>query len=212
MPKLLTLKFKGIDFLGTNKEVLNNNIINELGNKGIYLNDQEKNDLKDLIDAKSKVYDTGGWKPYVQQKPMAKRLSFNDVINGAKAFLKFAGGVSVEQGEINRRAGICSAGANGGSCPKLSDVSNCKTCGGGGFTKNLVKWTSKLKEFFGGRKDFQIPNGLDSRYCGVCECSLALMLPSKTQAFDLQKEDDQKQRPNFCWIKQGGRNFIPSEE
>lgn len=207
MPKLFIHRYNGTDYLGATKEVLYNNIITQSDNKGKSLGIQERLKLKKELNETTKYYDTSGSPKQQPTEPNRSRLKMSDAINGAKAFIRLVGGDRVEQEEINRRAGICSAGNKGGSCPKLAETSNCKSCGG--FMGSLLSWVGKLKAMFNS-SNFQIPNGLESSYCDCCGCSLALMLPSKIDAFKFEKSEQLK-RPSFCWLKRNGMNFKVEE-
>jgi hypothetical protein len=113
--------------------------------------------------------------------------SFHETLNGAKALVKVSLGQHVSQTEFDRRAEICS------SCPKLSLTSDCIGCGAAGRIANNVR---KLSSEFG--KTYNIPSNkygpITRQYCGVCECSLALMLMAKIGQFS---ESTQKSSSNY---------------
>lgn len=120
-----------------------------------------------------------------------KKVSFADAVNGAKALLRYSTGHSVSNAEIARRSRICL------NCPLRDTVSYCGSCGGAG----------KIARFVGNlRKLMRIGTDLDSdikvSYCGVCQCSLALMVPSQLQSF---KPDSG--RPDDCWLNPKSTNY-----
>lgn len=134
--------------------------------------------------------------PNESAKGVKTGVSFKDAIHGAGALVKLLQGKSATQEEINRRSGIC----NG--CPLIATVSDCMGCGAGA---KISKYVNDLKaKTFGG--NYNIPNGLSKRYCGVCKCSLAVMLPSTIEAFE-ESEEKQSERPDFCWVKKSSINY-----
>jgi hypothetical protein len=200
MPKsLLQFPFKGKTYIGETHSQIHNNIIKEH-----QFNSSNLPSLNDVERGSTNYNKNTGFQPYKAPTPMMGSVSMSEAINGAKAILRLAAGQRVEDKEMERRASICKYAIPGG-CPKLQTVSGCKACGTGAAISSFI---GKLKGFFGGKK-LEIPNNLSDRYCGVCGCSLAIMLPSKTEAFDFAK-DNQKDRPSFCWIKKGGQNFVES--
>lgn len=125
-------------------------------------------------------------------------IKFKDAVNGAAALVKCVKGECVDQEEINRRSIICT------NCPKLKKVSNCRACGFGGA---LSKFVNNIKRTVF-RKGFEYPNGLEDKYCGICQCSLSMMLPSKMSAFH-EDEEVNRSRPDFCWIRNDSENYNP---
>lgn len=115
-----------------------------------------------------------------------KKVSFKDAVHGANALVNINIGSHVDQQEITRRSLICQG------CEHMDKTSNCYSCG---FAGKFTTFITKLKKAFG--YGFQIPNGIDKNYCDICNCSLAVMIPSKLEAF--KKEN--KTRPDNCWIK-----------
>ena len=126
-------------------------------------------------------------------KTVYKTKHLSDYIIGAKALVKVVAGQVVSQEEINRRSIICS------SCPRITEIPFCNTCGQAGIFASAV---NKLKQLFG--KGFTIPNNLEKRGCDVCDCALSVMLPSKMEYFS---DKDQAQRPDNCWVKKTSVNY-----
>lgn len=198
MPKLVLYRFNNTDYIGKTPSDIHNNIIKD--SKRLKLSPP----TLETVSNNSSPYNTGGPRDYVAPVAMGKKLSMTDIINGAKAIVRLQGGSRVDNEEMERRAGICKYAVQGG-CPKLSEVAGCASCAAGA---NISSWLSKLKNFFGGEK-LVIPNNLGDMYCSCCGCSLAIMIPSKMESFDFEK-DNQKDRPKHCWLKKGGENFIES--
>jgi len=174
MPKL-TIKFKGRVYNASTKEAIVRAILKNYPNeKGIeeYVNIAARELVKAI------------------PKSTKKGISFKDAVNGANALVSIVSGGNVVQNEINRRASICS------KCPKLSTTSNCLSCGFAGKLNNFV---NKVKNAFG--KGFTIPDKMASKYCKVCNCSLAVMLPADLKYFNHEKDTNSSERPSTCWIK-----------
>lgn len=125
-----------------------------------------------------------------------KSLSFKDVVHGASSMLKQTLGFSVDQIEINRRSNKCFTGNNGGSCPKLTAVNDCRACG---WSQKYKNWANGMMKVFG--KGYVIPNNLEDKFCSVCKCSLAAILPAQIQDFKGESEEKKVERPNYCWLK-----------
>ena len=137
-----------------------------------------------------------GGKPssYQAPAPRRKKLGLSEYVSGAEAVVKVSTGASVDQLEINRRAGICQG------CDKRTEIPGCMGCG---FAGKLTSMVNKIKTFFGA--GFEIPSNLAKNGCGVCDCSLAVMLPAKTSAF---KNTQDSERPDHCWVKTTSNNYI----
>jgi hypothetical protein len=126
-----------------------------------------------------------------------KRIGLAEAVSGAKALLRYASGSTASTLEIERRAGICK------DCPLIDRIGGCAPCGAAGKIANFV---NSLRTSL--RLDQPIPSSIKSSYCGVCDCSLALMVPSKMSAFS-ESESQNLQRPDICWIKKTSTNYIP---
>jgi hypothetical protein len=118
-----------------------------------------------------------------------RKISLTEAIHGATSAMKQIGGDSVDHQEIMRRAAICQ------SCPKRSEISGCASCG---FGSKLVQFVNKIKKSFGG--GVEIPNNLSREFCGVCQCSLGMMLPAPLDHFHSSTIEDPN-RPDKCWLK-----------
>ena len=127
--------------------------------------------------------------------PPAKKLSWVNTIAGATAILKSNLGSAVDQLEIEKRAMKCRSGDNGLQCPKLSEISDCRACGWAG---RFSKWMNKVKKMF--KMGYDIPSDMKDKYCSVCDCSLAAMLPAQKSDFK-ESESKNNTRPSYCWVK-----------
>lgn len=131
---------------------------------------------------------------YKSQKTK-KKLTLNDYFTGGAALVGVVSGNTVNQDEIDRRSAICLG------CKELEEMRGCSACGFAGKLSSLV---NSVKHSFGG--GYSLPNNLDRHSCGICKCSLAVILPSKIQAFKEKQFD--KTRPDICWIRKDSKNFI----
>lgn len=127
-----------------------------------------------------------------QNHVIAKKteLKLADTISGANALIKFATTEPVDNQEIARRSEICA------SCAFRSDVSDCKACGAAKKIAGLVNLIRKAR-----KKESEIPVSVRSRYCGVCSCSLALLVVTKAEDFHKESPEKLSQRPDYCWLK-----------
>lgn len=107
------------------------------------------------------------------------------VAGAAKALLAFYDAmhsktVSVE--EIQRRSSICAV------CPKRRS--------GSGVAEALSK---KLGQIANRR---QVPQEVADYHCGVCGCSLMLLLPATEKDLHKDSAEESANRPAGCWINQ----------
>lgn len=127
---------------------------------------------------------------------LGRVLTIRETISGALALLKHAANKPASPEEIERRATICAV------CPKLATSSDCMVCGG---SKRVAEIITTIKNKYG--HDIKIPAPVKSKYCGVCGCSMALLIVSR---FDGQTSEDnirQNERPMFCWLKEISPKF-----
>lgn len=125
-----------------------------------------------------------------------KRLTIGDTIRGAKAFIKYLAGKAASNKEIQRRSNICIG------CLEVSSVSDCLGCGGSGKIANSVNSVRAAKG-----QETLIPDSIKDKYCGICDCSLTMLITAQHK--DLKPESEPKNllRPNHCWLKVGSSNF-----
>lgn len=144
-----------------------------------------------------------------RESQMKEGIKFNQLIAGAEAVVNVTAGNIVDQGEINRRAGICSSckikDEEGNFYSGVISTNDCRACG---FASRLSNWVNKIKKVF--KANYTIPNGLQDKGCTVCKCSLMVMLPSRMSAFNYEKEKEfQDKRPEHCWVKLTSQNHKP---
>lgn len=143
-----------------------------------------------------------------QLKPSKKRkLTLGQMFHGARAYIDIGRGNIVSQTEINRRARICA------NCPKISDTTDCFGCGAG---RRLVSQVQKLKQDT--KQQFSIPQvivghrtseqPISKYYCSVCSCSCIALNVSQMKHIRSEEDSINKQRPEECWMRKGGKNYI----
>lgn len=178
--------YKGYNYKAENNESLVKKIAKEY----------KKIKIKDIAS-----YVEENAKEYTLEEKEKSELTFKKMVAGASAIINVTKGSVVTQAEINRRASICQSCKEKGG-PGVVSTGECRPCG---FAARLATWINNVKRDFG--KSFTIPNNFEDKGCGSCMCSLAVMLPSKISAFDYEK-DSQNTRPDHCWVKKTGNNFI----
>lgn len=124
------------------------------------------------------------------------KLNYKDALHGANALIKVLGGDAVDQEEIKRRTRICA------SCPLKTLTTDCYACG---FASRLTKIISDIKGKF--TTQFELSSDVRGSYCDVCGCALSVMIPSKMSVFS-EDADKQASRPNHCWVKKGGPEYV----
>lgn len=166
------------------QDVLFSNAKQELIDKGIFTTDK---DLKEAIDRQSKK---------VQPRPKLKRKTLSEMVTGAKAVVRYTIGNAASPAEVNRRAKICD------QCPLKDSISDCMSCGGAGKVANFINKLRRYKKSEG-----SIPDHLRKKFCGMCGCSIAMLIVTKYE--DFYQEDAQKNasRPDYCWLKKSSINF-----
>lgn len=87
----------------------------------------------------------------------------------------------VDEREVMRRVAICQA------CPKLKRDTGVKT----GISRMLGNLANKHR----------LPDEIKGKSCGVCGCSMMLLLPANTESLHKDNEDESKIRPTTCWMK-----------
>lgn len=144
-------------------------------------------DINRRIDRQSKTYIT---------QAKTKKISFSEALNGAKALLKYSAGNSVSGKEILRRSSICE------KCPLLSNVSNCMGCGAASVITKAVNGIRSVKG-----AEIPIPKAVNTKYCGVCQCSIPLMVVTRYEDFRTETTEKNSRRPDNCWLKTTSPNF-----
>ena len=135
-----------------------------------------------------------------EERIKAGRITFMDSLRGAKAILNMAVGDVVEAHEMARRAVICS------QCPLVTNNTDCASCKMGKEVTNIVNSIRNLA-----RRSVNYPTVKARRArdmnCGYCGCSMLMVLPAKISCFN-EAEHKNENRPDPCWIKRGGINYI----
>lgn len=125
-----------------------------------------------------------------------KSLTFNEIVTGAQAILRYTNGTSASSTEVTRRTNICI------DCPMRSETSGCGPCG---FAGRVAKFINGLRA----KKKTEAP--IDSRikqsYCDVCKCSIPMMVLTKYEDFYQESSIKNNSRPDNCWLKQSSPNF-----
>ena len=129
-------------------------------------------------------------------KEKEKKVSISDAFTGARAILRYVAGNSVSKEEMNRRASICE------SCPQLKMTSGCMSCGAGGRIARLVNSIRSYK-----KTEAQVPKSVENKYCGICSCSIPMMILTKYSDFYKESQSKNEKRPDTCWLKQTSTNF-----
>jgi hypothetical protein len=192
------IKYKGYNFLADSEVLMFDNINKFLNNKKISY-DRDELLLHIQKNLKPNSAFSGGESQSEKRlnKVYQKRLTFKDVVNGAKALLNTSLGNTVDQEEITRRGRICA------SCPRKQLTTDCYGCG---FSRVLSKFIGNLKNIFG--KEVSLHSDVKGSYCDVCGCALSIMIPSKLDAFN-ETQDKQDARPEYCWLKKNSPNYNP---
>lgn len=128
-----------------------------------------------------------------------KSVTFKESMQAGKAALKIIKGDMVGPKELERRWSICK------NCPALSETSECFRCNRAKF---LAEITHSVKGIFG--TEIKFPGESKKFSCGVCGCSLSMLLPTKTNDLHKDTPEQAEARPDFCWMTEGGPNFIQS--
>lgn len=97
-----------------------------------------------------------------------------------KAFKDALSGGVVSPEEIIRRTSICSA------CPKRRRDTGVTTA----LSRMLGNIANKNR----------LPEEIKGKSCGVCGCSLMLLLPATAKDLHKDNENEAKERPQQCWI------------
>jgi hypothetical protein len=159
-----------------------------LADVSAYLNKNNINftqaDLSKAIDRQSKL------------TPTKKKLALRDVVAGANAVIRYMGGSSVSNDEIIRRSFICEG------CPLIEKIGGCGPCGAAGKISSFV---NNVRQKMG--ISIAIPNQTKNSYCGICGCSLALLVVTRKENFHKESSEENSKRPDRCWLKETSTNF-----
>ena len=105
-------------------------------------------------------------------------------IVGAKAamtaFTHATRGETVNEDELMRRHRICLA------CPMLRQKSGAET---------------QVSAILGGLANrHKVPRDVSKKMCGVCGCSMLLLLPALPADLHKDTEEEESVRPDRCWV------------
>lgn len=144
----------------------------------------DRDKISKAIDRQSKIF----------VKP--KKPGLAEVARGAAALIKNLSGISVSSQEITRRAKICA------SCPLVDSIGGCSSCGAAG---KITQWANQIRAK---RKlQIEIPQEIKSKFCGFCNCALALMVMTRREDFESESNEKNGMRPDNCWLKKTSTNF-----
>lgn len=107
-------------------------------------------------------------------------ITIRDAASAAKAFTHALNGSVVSAEEIRRRGGICNA------CPKRK------------FIRTRASKMSRTLGLLANRH--RLPSDIKDYVCGVCGCSLMLLLPATPPDLPVDNEKEAAERPDKCWI------------
>ena len=97
-----------------------------------------------------------------------------------KAFVEATKNNVVPEAIIQHRASICRR------CPQ----------------RVVTRGTSRVSEVLGSLSGKHgVPNEISAFSCGVCGCSMLLLLPATAENLHKDSPDESKKRPGTCWIK-----------
>lgn len=133
---------------------------------------------------------------YKIQKTAPRKKGLIEIIQGAKAIIKFAAGDCASHSEIQRRSKICE------NCPMRQATAGCSACGAADKVRKFISEIQKTKKTV-----LDIPKPVQSKFCEICGCSIALMVVTKYQDFKPESNDLNSRRPDFCWLKKTSPNF-----
>jgi len=97
------------------------------------------------------------------------------------AFQRALSGKVVSPEEVRRRHNVCM------KCPKRERV--------GRDMSTISKFLGMLAN------RHRVPKDVSGSKCGVCGCSLMLLLPATVEDLHADSEEESKKRPETCWMK-----------
>lgn len=101
-------------------------------------------------------------------------------IAAMKAYREAKKGNTVDQQTVRDRARICKG------CPKRRIVANATTA----VSKLLGRMANKHR----------VPDDVSRYSCGVCGCSLMLLLPAQKEHLHKDSPEEAAERPEHCWV------------
>lgn len=134
-----------------------------------------------------------------------RRLTAKEAVVAGKALINMNIFQKViSQSEATRRANICR------KCPMLVDVSDCGSCTGA--RRRLARLAASLTGFFQKKLKLGTFKGKDAikAYCGVCGCSMQMLLPVRTSDYKPAAFLKPDSRPIECWLRKDSDNYVES--
>lgn len=119
-----------------------------------------------------------------------KTPTLTEAFHAGMALLRQASGKTVDQNEVDRRTQICL------NCPVRSQTSFCKACGG---LSRATGFLEKIRQAT--RNTVTVDKKVKADFCGVCGCSLPLLLITDKEHLPEDGIQEKKLRPDHCWIK-----------
>jgi len=168
-----------IKFSGISTKDIAIKVISFLSNYGI---------KKTIADIEPAIINQMKFAPIMDRK---KKIipKFSEAYHASLALFRVAGGKTVDQKELDERQNICKA------CPLRSQVSYCSGCGGLGKITNALNDVRRLT-----RQSLVFDSRLKSDFCGVCGCSLPLLLATNKYYLPEDNPIQKKERPAECWM------------
>ena len=106
----------------------------------------------------------------------------SDILAAANAFKAALNGDVVDDAMIARRVKTCR------KCPKRVRSS--------GLATRISKLLGDLAN------KHRVPKDIADYSCGVCGCSLMLLVPATEKDLHKDSPEERKTRPAYCWLKQ----------
>lgn len=104
-----------------------------------------------------------------------------DIAAALKAYAEATRGNTVSDREFARRMSVCK------TCPKLRRTSGL---------------TGRVSQILGSLSiKHKVPREMSSSSCGVCGCSLLLLVPALPQNLHSDSPEEALKRPSTCWMK-----------
>lgn len=120
-----------------------------------------------------------------------RQVTVSNAWDALKASTKIVKGEVASQKEIDRRSEICL------KCPMAVETSDCRSCSGT-WSTTLAQLTDEVRNKTG--VNFRISDTLKAKFCGVCGCTLMMLIASLKK--NLHKDDEKQKslRPEECWM------------
>ena len=156
---------------------------------------------KGLENLKKIAHHSKGADRNLQANILRRHVTFRDAVNAAKSIVSLTAGNIVTTEEMTRRANICA------KCPFVNKNAGCSLCKFGAYITSTI---NAIRRIANHSFTYPIVKGLAARdsNCGYCGCSHVMILPAKISCFN-ETDEKNEGRPDICWIKRDGVNYIP---